>query len=229
MSSKKIVIVEDELDILEVLVYNLEREGFEVLSTDHGTKGLELITTQKPDLVVLDLMLPGMDGLEICQKVRANDSVAATPIIMLTAKSEESDVVLGLGLGADDYLSKPFSPKVLVARIKAMLRRSKTTEDKIQPCINCKGLTIDGNKYKVTFNGDTIKLTATEFRLLQYLAQHPGQVFSREQIMNNAYGSEVVVVDRNIDVHIRAIRKKIGEEHNFIETIRGIGYSFVEN
>jgi DNA-binding response OmpR family regulator len=228
MLKKRIVIVEDEPDILEMLEYNLVREGYEVICTDNGNEGIQLIKQHKPNIAILDVMLPGMDGLEICHQVRSNSDIANTPIIMLTAKSEESDIVLGLGIGADDYMSKPFSPRELVARIKAMLRREENSQNTTQYCININGLTIDSHKYKVTFNGAKVKLTATEFRLLEYLAKHPGQVFSREQIMNNAYGSDVVVVDRNIDVHVRSIRRKIGEEHHFIDTIRGIGYSFID-
>lgn len=228
MSKIKIVIVEDEPDILEALEYNLARENFDVISATNGIDGLQLIQQHKPNLALLDLMLPGIDGLEICRQVRANSEIAQTPIIMLTAKSEESDIVLGLGIGADDYISKPFSPRELIARIKAMLRRDQSNVAPQKNSITINGLTINSHKFKVTFNGEKIKLTATEFRLLEYLAKHPGQVFSREQIMNNAYGSDVVVVDRNIDVHVRSIRKKIGEEHQFIETIRGVGYSFID-
>jgi DNA-binding response OmpR family regulator len=228
MSKIKIVIVEDEPDILEALEYNLARENFDVICATNGIDGLQLIQQHKPNLALLDLMLPGIDGLEICRQVRANSEIAQTPIIMLTAKSEESDIVLGLGIGADDYISKPFSPRELIARIKAMLRRDQSNVAPQKNSITINGLTINSHKFKVTFNGEKIKLTATEFRLLEYLSKHPGQVFSREQIMNNAYGSDVVVVDRNIDVHVRSIRKKIGEEHQFIETIRGVGYSFID-
>ena len=229
MNLKKIVIVEDEPDISELLAYNLTREGFEVLCAGDGVSGLALIKQHQPDLAILDLMLPGMDGLTICQKVRSTPSIAGTTIIMLTAKNEESDVVLGLGIGADDYMPKPFSIKELIARIKARFRRDQTETIEDLSIINVNGLSIDSNKYKVSFEQTTIKLTATEFKLLHYLAKHPGQVFSREQIINNAYGNDAVVVDRNIDVHVRGIRKKIGEQHHFIETIRGIGYSFVES
>ena len=229
MAKKKIVIVEDESDILEILTYNLQREGFDVFSADNGLQGLTLIQQQVPDLALLDLMLPGMDGLTICQKIRLDQNCADIPVIMVTAKSEESDIVLGLGLGADDYISKPFSPKELTARIKALLRRDQRHQAPISKNIEIKGLVIDTTKHKVTFNGEKIKLTVTEFRLLSYLAKHAGQVFSREQLMNNAYSNDVIVVDRNIDVHIRSIRKKIGEQNHFIETVRGIGYSFIEN
>jgi len=241
MAEMKIVVVEDEADILEILTYNLEREGFTVIGADNGTLGLQLIKQHLPDIVLLDLMLPGMDGLEVCQQLRAYPASANIPVIMLTAKNEESDIVLGLGLGADDYVSKPFSPKEVIARIKASLRRSQrnaacnidtsintssTVALKESHCIEVAGLVIDNDKHKVTYQGELVKLTATEFRLLHFLAQHPGRVFSREQLMNNAYASDVVVVDRNIDVHVRAIRKKIGDQSQLIETVRGIGYTF---
>lgn len=232
MADTKIVVVEDEADILEILTYNLKREGFDVVSADNGLQGLSLIKQHLPDIVLLDLMMPGMDGLEVCKHMRADKPTENIPVIMVTAKSEESDIVLGLGLGADDYVSKPFSPKELIARIKATLRRrnrnANTTEDEKNNCIEVDGLVIDSGKHKVSYQGVNVKLTATEFRLLHFLAAHPGRVFSREQLMNNAYSTDVIVVDRNIDVHVRAIRKKIGEQQLFIETIRGVGYSFKE-
>ncbi len=229
MSHKKIVVVEDEPDILEVLSYNLKREGFEVATSLDGAKGLDLIQQKMPDLVLLDLMLPGMDGLDICRHLKSNSRTQHIPIIMVTAKGEESDVVLGLGIGADDYVAKPFSPKELVSRIKAVLRRAATSEPLTQKeYIVVDELVIDASKYKVLLNDNEIKLTATEFRLLHYLASHPGRVFSREQLLNHTFGNDAEVVDRNVDVHIRAIRKKIGDDPYFVETIRGVGYRFKE-
>lgn len=227
MSLKKIVIVEDEPDILEVLSYNLSREGFEVQTAADGNSGLALVLSEKPDMVLLDLMLPGKDGLEICQTLRANADFKSLPIIMITAKGEESDVVLGLGIGADDYIAKPFSPKELVARVKAVMRRSDISdEENDEKPIAVGQLYIDINKHKVVLNESEIKLTATEFRLLHYLASNPGRVFSREQLLDHATGHAVVVVDRNVDVHIRSIRKKIDPDQYYIETIRGVGYRF---
>ncbi len=229
MAKQHLIVVEDEADILEVLSYNLRREGFEVSTSLDGAQGLELICRNMPDLVLLDLMLPGMDGLEICRRLKNADSTSRIPIIMLTAKGEESDVVLGLGIGADDYIAKPFSPKELVARVKAVLRRAATevgTAKKDKIVVD--GLVINISKHKVLFNDREIKFTATEFRLLHYLASHPGRAYSREQLLDHAFGNNAVVVDRNIDVHIRAIRKKIGGDEQFIETIRGVGYRFVE-
>ena len=227
MSKKRIVVIEDEPDILEVLNYNLRREGFEVSSAGNGTIGLSLIHKEQPDLVLLDLMLPGTDGVEICRSLKGDPRTSGILIIMVTAKGEESDIVLGLGVGADDYVTKPFSPKELVARVKAVLRRGalvdKAPEKEI---IECDGLTIDTGKHKVALKGQELKLTATEFRLLHYLASNPGRVFSREQLLSRALGDDAVVVDRNIDVHIRGIRKKMETEASFIETIRGVGYRF---
>lgn len=227
MSRTQVVVVEDESDILEVLSYNLRREGFEVSSSLDGAQGLALIQQQLPDLVLLDLMLPGIDGLEICRRLKSNPVSQHIPIVMVTAKGEESDVVLGLGIGADDYLVKPFSPKELIARVKAVLRRtSANVEAEDEQRVLIDGLDIDISKYKVAFNGEEIKFTATEFRLLHYLASHPGRVFSREQLLDRGFSNDAIVVDRNIDVHIRAIRKKLGDDQNFIETIRGVGYRF---
>jgi len=231
MSPKHIVVVEDEPDILEILSYNLKREGFAVSCAADGVQGLALIKQGLPDLVLLDLMLPGMDGLDICRALKSSEVTAHIPIIMISAKGEESDVVLGLGIGADDYVPKPFSPKELIARVQAVLRRSAgaLTSERAQQrsaAISVNGLLIDIDKHQVSFMGQAVKLTATQFRLLHHLARHRGRVFSREQLLNHAVSDGVVVVDRNIDVHIRGIRKKIGDEHAFIETVRGVGYRF---
>ncbi|MGA0933801.1 MAG: response regulator [Pseudohongiellaceae bacterium] len=229
MSKKKIIIIEDEPDILEVLSYNLKREGFEVFSATNGTLGLSLAEKELPDLILLDLMLPGMDGIEICSSIKNNPVTQNALIIMVTAKGEESDIVLGLGVGADDYITKPFSPKELVARVKAVLRRGNLVETApATEKVAVGGLSIDTSKYEVTIDGREIRLTATEFRLLHYLASNPGRVFSREQLLSRAMGDDVVVVDRNIDVHIRGIRKKMDIDPPVIETIRGVGYRLRE-
>ncbi len=229
VSRKKIVIIEDEPDILEVLGYNLKREGYEVLAASDGNKGLALIKREIPDMVLLDLMLPGMDGVEICSNIKKDPETQSTLIIMVTAKGEESDIVLGLGVGADDYITKPFSPKELIARVKAVLRRGVMVEkspavEKIQ----LGDLTIDTGKYKVLVGDRDVKLTASEFKLLHYLASHPGRVFSREQLLSRALGDDIVIVDRNIDVHIRGIRKKLDVDPPLIETIRGVGYRMAD-
>jgi len=229
MQNKQIVVVEDEPDILEVLCYNLKREGYSVFESLDGREGLILIEDKIPDIVILDLMLPGIDGLEICRKLKSNPRTQDVPIIMVTAKGEESDVVLGLGVGADDYILKPFSPKELIARVKAVLRRGVKAEKPLnKERVDINGLEIDSRKHQVSIDGKQIKMTASEFRLLFCLASHPGQVFSREQLLNHTTSEEVAVVDRNIDVHIRSIRKKIGDDRSFIETIRGVGYRFLD-
>jgi len=230
MQNKQIVVVEDEPDILEVLSYNLTREGFKVSASLDGAEGLALIEKKLPDLVLLDLMLPSLDGLEICRLLKSKPQTEHIPIIMVTAKGEESDVVLGLGVGADDYIPKPFSPKELIARVKAVLRRgNRSKEAPSKDLIEIDGFTIDSHKHLVTLDGENIKMTVSEFRLLYCLASHPGQVFSREQLLNHTSGDTVVVIDRNIDVHIRSIRKKLGDDKSFIETIRGIGYRFLDD
>jgi two-component system alkaline phosphatase synthesis response regulator PhoP len=229
MSPKHIVVVEDERDILEVLSYNLKREGFGVTTSLDGMEGLEIIQNQVPDLVLLDLMLPGMGGLDICRQMKSNSRTRNIPIIMVTAKGEEVDVVHGLGLGADDYISKPFSPRELIARVKAMLRRTAENDPATKKeRIFVRGLVIDAGKHKVSLDDREVKLTATEFRILHFLASHPGRVYTREQLLDNTLGNDAVVVDRNIDVHIRAIRKKIGDGQYFIDTVRGVGYRFTE-
>jgi phosphate regulon transcriptional regulator PhoB len=228
-----ITLVEDEPDILEVMTYNLKREGFDVVASSSGDTGLDLIREQKPDLVLLDLMLPWKSGLEICQELKNSKATRSIPIIMITAKSEESDIVLGLGMGADDYITKPFSPRELVARVRAVLRRNTyEQEENTDGRIDLNGLMIDETKHKVTYLDQPVTLTATEFRMLHFMASHPGRVFTREQLLNQTVGENIVVVDRNVDVHIRAIRRKLGDispdSVNVIETIRGVGYRFME-
>ena len=230
MSKVKIVIIEDEPDIIEVMSYNLKREGFLVSSSRRGDEGLSLVRKQSPALVLLDLMLPGTDGLSVCQQLKADPMTREIPIIMVSAKGEESDVVIGLGLGADDYIAKPFSPRELLARVKAVLRRSLLQQDQQKEQqksrLQIDELTIDALRHEVAISGEPIKLTATEFKLLYQLAAQPGRAFSREQLLNRVVGDGVVVVDRNIDVHVRSVRKKLGDYSRMIETIRGVGYRF---
>lgn len=227
MTGRLITLIEDEPDIQEIIAYNLKREGYQVNAALNGESGLALIKQKKPDLILLDLMLPGMDGLEVCRRLRTEAENQHIPIIMVSAKGEESDVVLGLGLGADDYIAKPFSPKELIARVQAVLRRTQQVPQALPEEIIQRGeLLIEPGKHKVSLGGKEIPFTASEFKMLATLAAKPGRVFTREQLINHSLGENVVVVDRNIDVHIRAIRKKLGEENAFIETIRGIGYRF---
>ena len=228
MKKKKIIVVEDEPDLVDVVTYNLQREGYLVLTAQRGDEGLNLIRSERPDLVLLDLMLPGMDGLSICRQMKSDSSLSEIPIIIASAKGEESDVVIGLEMGADDYLAKPFSPRELLARIKAVLRRG-APRDVIRERLVIRGLVIDSGKHEVRIEDEIISLTSTEFKLLHHLASSKGRAFSREQLLNKVVGMGVVVVDRNIDVHIRAVRKKLGNHSNMIQTIRGVGYRFVED
>ena len=228
MKKQKIIVVEDEPDLVDVVTYNLKREGYLVLAAQRGDEGLNLIRSERPDLVLLDLMLPGMDGLSICRQMKSDTSLSEIPIIIASAKGEESDVVIGLEMGADDYLAKPFSPRELLARIKAVLRRG-VPRDAIRERLVIRGLVIDSGKHEVRIEDEIVSLTSTEFKLLHHLASSKGRAFSREQLLNKVVGMGVVVVDRNIDVHIRAVRKKLGNHSNMIQTIRGVGYRFVED
>ncbi len=229
MNRKKIVVIEDEPDIVEVVSYNLKREGYNVLSVERGDEGLNLVRNQSPNLVILDLMLPGMDGLSICQQMKSDPLVRDIPVIIISGKDEESDVVIGLELGADDYLTKPFRGRELVARVKAVLRRGPTQEDQTRERIVVNNLLIDVARHEVRVDDELINLTATEFKILYQLASQPGRAFTREQLLNRVVGLGVVVVDRNIDVHIRAVRKKLGDAAKMIQTIRGVGYRLVDH
>lgn len=224
---QRIVAIEDEADILEVIAYNLKREGFEVSCMRDGEEGLADIRRRQPDLVLLDLMLPGIDGLELCRQLKSDQFSKSIPIVMVTAKGEESDIVLGLGVGADDYITKPFSPKELVARVKAVLRRGPVRDEPgSEHRITCNDVVIDPARHEVTVDGELVQFTATEFKLLHYLASNPGRVFTREHLINRIIGEDSVVLDRNIDVHVRAVRKKLDSQRDLIETIRGVGYRF---
>lgn len=225
----KIIVVEDETDIREVLVYNLKREGYEVIDSDNGEKALKMIRQQQPDLILLDLMLPGLDGLQICRRLKNEEETRDIPIIMVTAKGEESDIVAGLEIGADDYVTKPFSTRELLARTQAVLRRRQHGNgagggEKI----TWPGLEIDPVKHEIKVEGKAISFTLTEFKLLYFLAANPGRVFTRDHLISRIMGEDNFVVDRNIDVHIQAVRKKLGPMRQMIETIRGIGYRFAE-
>ncbi len=227
MPRARVLVVEDEADILEVIQYNLAREGYKVLTSRDGDDGLAKIRKESPDLVLLDLMLPGTEGLEVCRRLKQDPVTRSIPIIIVTAKGEESDVVLGLGVGADDYVTKPFSPKELVARVKAVLRRGALKEDRgAGERIVCGDVIIDAGRHEVLVAGKPVDFTATELRLLHFLASHPGRVFTRDHLLSRVIGENAVVIDRNIDVHVRSVRKKVGEKRELIETIRGVGYRF---
>ena len=226
MEKTKIVVVEDEADILEVIDYNLSKEGFDVSSSTDGLEGLAFVQKEIPDLVLLDLMLPGMDGIEICRTLKADSATRSISIIMVTAKGEESDIVLGLGIGADDYVLKPFRPRELIARVKSVLRRGRLKEEVNEDIVSIDGMAIDCNRHEVRLEGKKINLTAMEFKLLHFLASHPGRVFTREHILNNVSSEDAYIIDRNIDVHIRSIRKKLDKQRDLIETIHRVGYRF---
>ena len=229
MAKSKVLVIEDEPDILEVIQYNLEREGHKVIACRNGEQGLSKIRTDNPDLVILDLMLPGMDGVEVCRQVKSDPVLRAIPIIMVTAKSEESDIVLGLGIGADDYITKPFSPRELIARVKVVLRRGPLREESGTGERVVRGsLTIDLGRYEARAAEQLLNLTPTEMRLLHFLASHPGRVFPRAHLLSRVIGEDAIVTDRNIDVHVRALRQKLGEHESLIETVRGVGYRFAE-
>ncbi|MBN2809175.1 MAG: response regulator [Deltaproteobacteria bacterium] len=229
MKKEQIAVVEDEADIREVMVYNLERDGYRVFSARNGKQGLELIQAKKPDLVLLDLMLPGLDGLQICKLLKADELTCSIPIIMVSARGEESDIVSGLELGADDYITKPFSTREMLARVNAVLRRREPlSEKKSSVRIEYAGVTIDVGRHQVWVDDEPVAMTATEFKLLHFLAHHPGWVFTRDHLISRIMGEDNFIVDRNIDVHIQAVRKKLGPYRNLIETIRGIGYRFKE-
>lgn len=230
MGRTKILVIEDEPDILELVEYNLRREGYEVRTASDGEAGLQQARRDVPHLILLDLMLPNIDGLEVCRKLREDSATRAIPIVMVSARGEESDVVLGLELGAEDYVTKPFSPRVLIARVRAVLRRStRTAEQERAQRIERGPLRIDATKHQATIGEDEIELTATEFRLLFFLASHPGRVFTRDHLVSRVVGDMAIVTPRNIDVHVRSIRKKLGDHRELIETVRGVGYRFRED
>jgi two-component system alkaline phosphatase synthesis response regulator PhoP len=227
MAKGKILIVEDDRDIVEMVEYNLKEEGYETLSAVNGEDGVELARRQQPDLIILDIMLPIMDGFEVCRTLRSSDVTAQIPIIILSAKSQETDKVVGLELGADDYVTKPFSPRELIARIRAILRRDR--EHRHTSKIQQRGdITVDSCRHKVTVSGEEISLTLTEFKLLEFLAQRPGVVLSRDRILDVVSGDESVVCDRTVDAHVKSLRRKLGKAKDYIETVRGAGYRFKE-
>ncbi|QPJ65139.1 MAG: response regulator transcription factor [Candidatus Nitrohelix vancouverensis] len=226
MGKEKVLVVEDEEDIQELLAYNLTKEGYEVYRADTGEMGLEQFRSKNPDLVLLDLMLPGLSGLEVCRKIREDSKHANVPIVMLTAKGEESDVVKGLELGADDYVTKPFSLKVLITRIRAVLRRSPQKTDESGQTMHFPDLEINLDKHEVRVKEKNVTLTLSEFSILHALAQRPGWVFTRSQIVNWIRGDDYAVTDRSIDFQIVGLRKKLGAVAHYVETVRGVGYRF---
>lgn len=224
---KQIYVVEDEKDLVELLAYNLEKEGYRVLSSPDGEEALRRIPVKAPDLVILDLMLPKVDGLTVCKTLKADPKTARIPILMLTAKGEESDKIVGLELGADDYMTKPFSVKELTARVRAVLRRFARAEEGA-PRVRFQELSLDREKHEVSLNGKPLKLTAKEFELLDYLLTHPGRVLSRDVLLNNVWGYDYFGTTRTVDVHVRRLREKIAPYDKFLHTVKGYGYKFEE-
>ena len=226
MSQPRILIVEDERQLVKTLEYNFAREGYETIVAHDGGEGLRKAQTLLPDLVLLDLMLPVMNGLEVCRDLRNGEKTREIPIIMLTARAEETDQVVGFSMGADDYVTKPFSNKVLLQRIKAQLRRREGHAQDTDE-VEHQGVRVDRVRHRVTVDGKPIELTPTEFRLLECMVRQPGRAFSRQQLMNASIGDGHVVLERTIDVHVKTLRRKIGKP-DLIETVRGVGYRFKE-
>ena len=225
MVKENILIVDDEEDVLELVRFNIAKEGYGTETATSGEEALAKIRSHMPDLVVLDLMLPGVDGLQVCKKLKSDVKTECIPIIMLTAKGEESDIVIGLELGADDYVTKPFSPKVLIARVRRVLHRAVARDLKRTP-IKIHELTIDPARREVLIKNEPVELTFTEFNILYALAKRPGLVFTRYQIVDLVHGDDYLVTDRAVDVQIVGLRKKLGASSKYIETVRGVGYRF---
>ena len=228
MTRQLILLIEDDEDIRELLVYNLEKNDYATEAVETGEDGLASALRRNPDLILLDLMLPGMDGLSVCRQLKAGKATHDIPIIIISAKGEEADIITGLELGADDYLAKPFSPNILLSRVRAVLRRIGQTLPDETAILKAHDLVIDPKKFKAMLAGETLDLTASEFRILYYLASHQGWVFTRYQIMDAIRGEGYVVTERAIDVQIAGLRKKLGDHSGYIETVRGVGYRFLE-
>ena len=225
MTRQTILIVDDEADIRELVGFNLNHDGYDVINASSGERAVEKAIQKLPDLILLDLMLPGIDGLEVCKRLKKNPKTEKIPVIMLTAKGDEADIITGLELGADDYVTKPFSPRVLMARIKRVIQRTAGVDEN-HDVIQVGELTIDASRHQVLAKDKQIELTFTEFAILQTLAKRPGLVFTRYQIVDSIRGGNYVVSDRAVDVQIVSLRKKLGNYGEYIETVRGIGYRF---
>jgi two-component system, OmpR family, alkaline phosphatase synthesis response regulator PhoP len=228
MSKEKILVVDDEEDIMELVRYNLSREGYKVLCAASGEEGLERARNENPDIIILDLMLPGIDGLDVARRLKADNATRTMPIVMLTAKGEESDIVTGLELGADDYITKPFSTKVLIARVKAVLRRKLQDAAEEKEAVKIHEVTVHPGRHEVMVNDKVVQLTFTEYGILNFLIRRPGWVFTRNQIVDAVRGDDYYVTDRSVDVQIVGLRKKLGKAGRHIETVRGVGYRLKE-
>ena len=233
MVRQSVLVVEDEEDIRELVSYNLLKEGYQVDGVASGEDALTAVESKSPDIILLDIMLPGLNGLKVCRTLKDNPKFESVPIIMLTAKGEEADIVAGLNMGADDYVTKPFSPKVLLARVQAVLRRAETEREVSQQeqeseVVEIRDLLIHPGRHEVSVFGKLVELTATEFKLLHFLIQRPGWVFTRQQILDAVHGDNYAITDRAVDVQIVGLRRKLGSAGNYIETVRGVGYRFKE-
>lgn len=229
MSKPKILVIEDERSLAEILGANLEREGFEVLVSHDGQDGLRQAQLKLPDLIILDLMLPVMPGLEVCKQLRQGTRTRQIPIIMVTAKAEETDQLVGFALGADDYVTKPYSMKVLIQRVRKELRKLQPVDDSSTGhVIESQGVVVDRHRHRALMNDEEVPLTPTEFRLLEVLLRQEGRAFTRHELMDAAIGEDAVVLERTIDVHVKSLRKKLGDGADLIETVRGVGYRFRE-
>jgi two-component system alkaline phosphatase synthesis response regulator PhoP len=228
MAKERILAVDDEEDILELVKFNLAREGYSIICTTSGEEALKIAQKEHPALIVLDLMLPGIDGLDVAKALKSEPKTRDIPIVMLTAKGEEADIVTGLELGADDYVTKPFSPRILVARVRAVLRRGASEMPEDESVLKVHNLLIHPGRREVLVNGEQAQLTFTEFGILNYLARRPGWVFTRSQIVDAVRGDDYPVTDRSVDVQIVGLRKKLGQAGKYIETVRGVGYRFKE-
>jgi len=228
MTKQHILVVEDEEDIRELLRYNLQKEGYQLTCVGSGEAAIDKACSDVPDLILLDLMLPGQDGFEVCKELKKTPATQKIPIIMLTAKGEESDVVTGLELGAADYVTKPFSPRILIARVRAVLRRRAVRPAAESDVLRVHNMVIHPGRHEVLLDGQAVPFTATEFRMLHFLARRPGWVFTRYQIVDAVHGPDYPVTDRSVDVQIVGLRKKLGKAGEYLETIRGVGYRFKE-
>jgi two-component system phosphate regulon response regulator PhoB len=229
MPKSKILVIEDDRAISEILVYNLDKAGYEVSLAIDGRDGINQAQLKLPDVILLDVMLPIIDGVEVCRRLRSKPETASATIIMLTAKTEEADQLIGFSVGADDYVTKPFSVRVLMERIKALQRRKTAKVDDEEDVVTRAGITLDRRRYRVSVDGQPVELTKSEFRLLDTLIRQPGRAFDRTELIDSALGEDTLVLERTIDVHIRALRKKIGSNADAIETVRGVGYRFKED
>jgi len=228
MAKERILIVEDEEDIAELLEYNLQRQGFEAEAVGSGEEGLELTRTIEPDLLILDLMLPGLSGLEVCRKLKEDPETEKIPVIMLTAKGEEEDIIAGFEAGADDYITKPFQPRILVARVRAVLKRGPARQAQEAGVTEFDELVIHAGRHEVSVGERKVDLTRTEFRILEFLASRPGWVFTRGQIVRAVHGDDYPVTGRSVDVQVAALRRKLGDAGSLVQTVRGVGYKMGE-